>query len=200
MQPKFSQLKYDLSISSTGFKTRWRSFLNKFFFYSCDIVRGVPGGLSEFISPLQRAGLCVMTPQPTSLGFWTIYMDPMPPVMGSPVQGRSPSEMSEMRDNFHPAQIQHLQQMQHQRHLQPNEPEIMTIKLVKANGGMGLSIVAAKGVGKDKLGIYVKAVVENGAAFHDGRLQPGDQLLKVDGTSLVGITQDKAAEIMMHTG
>ena len=33
-----------------------------------------------------------------------------------------------------------------------------------------------------------------------GRLQPGDQLLKVDGTSLVGITQDKAAEIMMHTG
>lgn len=76
----------------------------------------------------------------------------------------------------------------------------MTIKLVKANGGMGLSIVAAKGVGKDKLGIYVKAVVENGAAFHDGRLQPGDQLLKVDGTSLVGITQDKAAEIMMHTG
>ena len=65
---------------------------------------------------------------------------------------------------------------------------------------MGLSIVAAKGVGKDKLGIYVKAVVDNGAAFHDGRLQPGDQLLTVDGTSLVGITQDKAAEIMMHTG
>ena len=24
--------------------------------------------------------------------------------------------------------------------------------------------------------------------------------MKVDGTSLVGITQDKAAEIMMHTG
>ena len=26
------------------------------------------------------------------------------------------------------------------------------------------------------------------------------QLLKVDGTSLVGITQERAAEIMMHTG
>ena len=36
--------------------------------YSCDIVKGVPGGLTEFIAPLQRAGLCVMTPQPTSLG------------------------------------------------------------------------------------------------------------------------------------
>ena len=34
---------------------------------------------------------------------------------------------------------------------------------------MGLSIVAAKGVGKDKLGIYVKAVVDNGAAHHDGK-------------------------------
>ena len=36
--------------------------------YSCDIVKGVPGGLTEFIAPLQRGGLCVMTPQPTSLG------------------------------------------------------------------------------------------------------------------------------------
>merc|ERR1712110_1339933 len=41
---------------------------------------------------------------------------------------------------------------------------------------------------------------DNGAAYHDGRLQPGDQLLKVDGQSLVGITQERAAEIMMHTG
>merc|ERR1719270_336912 len=122
--------------------------------------------------------------------------------MGSPGMGRSPSEMSyNTQTDQHPAQMQHLQQIQHQRHLNgPNEPEVVTIQLVKANGGMGLSIVAAKGVGKDKLGIYVKAVVDNGAAHHDGRLQPGDQLLKVDGTSLVGITQDKAAEIMMHTG
>ena len=43
-------------------------------------------------------------------------MDPMPP-MGSPV-GRSPSEMSyNITTEQHPAQIQHLQQMQHQRHL-----------------------------------------------------------------------------------
>jgi afadin len=151
--------------------------------YSCDIVRGVPSGLTEFIAPLQRGSLCVMTPQPTSSGFWTIYMDNMAPLTATPVP-RSPSEMSFTNDN-HPAQMQHLQQMQHQRHINgpgpmtSNEPEVITIQLVKANGGMGLSIVAAKGVGKDKLGIYVKAVVDNGAAFHDGRLQAGDQLLKV---------------------
>ena len=81
-----------------------------------------------------------------------------------------------------------------------NEPEVQNIQLVKSNSGMGLSIVAAKGVGKDRLGIYIKAVVEGGAAFHDGRLAAGDQLLRVDGQSLVGITQERAAEIMMHTG
>ena len=75
--------------------------------------------------------------------------------------------------------------------------QVQTIKLVKSTSGMGLSIVAAKGIGKDRLGIYIKAVVEGGAAFYDGRLAAGDQLLRVDGQSLVGITQERAAEIMM---
>ena len=38
-----------------------------------------------------------------------------------------------------------------------------------------------------------------GSADIDGRLQAGDQLLSVDGYSLVGITQDRAAEILMRT-
>ena len=36
--------------------------------------------------------------------------------------------------------------------------------------------------------------------FQDGRLQAGDQLLSVDGKSLIGITQEQAAEYMMQTG
>lgn len=42
--------------------------------YSCDVVRGVPQGLTEFLQPLQGAGLCRMNVQPTSSGQWTIYM------------------------------------------------------------------------------------------------------------------------------
>ena len=106
-----------------------------------------------------------------------------------------------------PSQVQqqfggHQQQQQQQMpQMMKNEPEVQVIKLQKShNSGMGLSIVAAKGVGKDRLGIYIKAVVDDGAAFHDGRLQAGDQLLKVDGHSLVGITQERAAEIMVKTG
>jgi len=181
--------------------------------YSCDVVRGVPGGLAEFVGPLHRVGLCVMTPQPTSSGFWTIYMDRLDvtPAMSSPV----PSEAS--HSSYHRfnngGDFQQMQQQQSQQHMSPppvlqqqepppprGEPEVVRIQLAKFTNGMGLSIVAAKGVGKDRLGIYVKAVVEGGAAHHDGRLQAGDQLLSVDGQSLVGITQERAAEFMMHTG
>ncbi|KAF4101904.1 afadin [Onychostoma macrolepis] len=80
-------------------------------------------------------------------------------------------------------------------------PEPVKITLKKPlHGGMGVSIVAAKGAGQDKLGIFIKSIVQGGAANVDGRLNPGDQLLSVDGKSLVGVSQERAAEIMMHTG
>ncbi|XP_054164184.1 afadin-like [Oppia nitens] len=83
-----------------------------------------------------------------------------------------------------------------------SEPEVQLLKLQKSNNGMGLSIVAARGVtqSQDRLGIYIKSVVKGGAADLDGRLKAGDQLLKVDGNSLIGITQERAAELMTQTG
>uniref|UniRef100_A0A3B4TJ94 Afadin n=1 Tax=Seriola dumerili TaxID=41447 RepID=A0A3B4TJ94_SERDU len=79
------------------------------------------------------------------------------------------------------------------------DPEVVTVTLKKHNG-MGLSIVAAKGAGQEKLGIYIKSVVKGGAADMDGRLAAGDQLLSVDGRSLVGLSQERAAELMTRTG
>lgn len=87
---------------------------------------------------------------------------------------------------------------------QPDTPEVIMIQLRKKldhnHLSMGLSIIAAKGVGQERLGIYIKNVVKNGAAAMDGRLQAGDQLLEVDGNSLLDITQDQAAALMMRTG
>ncbi|CAH1973561.1 unnamed protein product [Acanthoscelides obtectus] len=80
------------------------------------------------------------------------------------------------------------------------QPEVQVIRLHKSGGGMGLSIVAAKGAGQERLGIYIKSVVAGGAADRDGRLAAGDQLLSVDGQSLLGITQEKAAEFLQRTG
>ncbi|CAH0727900.1 unnamed protein product, partial [Brenthis ino] len=79
-------------------------------------------------------------------------------------------------------------------------PRLQLVQLHKNSNGMGLSIVAAKGAGQSKLGIYIKSVVPGGAAAADGRLAAGDQLLSVDGHSLVGITQEKAAEYLVRTG
>ncbi|XP_041976702.1 uncharacterized protein LOC121731364 [Aricia agestis] len=79
-------------------------------------------------------------------------------------------------------------------------PRLHLVQLHKNANGMGLSIVAAKGANQSKLGIYIKSVVPGGAAAADGRLAAGDQLLSVDGHSLVGITQEKAAEYLVRTG
>ncbi|VDK40504.1 unnamed protein product [Gongylonema pulchrum] len=48
-----------------------------------------------------------------------------------------------------------------------------------------------QGVGERSVGIYVKKVVDQSAAQRDGRLEPGDQLLSVNGQSLVGISQEE---------
>lgn len=77
-------------------------------------------------------------------------------------------------------------------------PEVQIIKLHKNANGMGLSIVAAKGAGQERLGIYIKSVVPGGAADADGRLQAGDQLLRVDGQSLIGITQERLVFRIFH--
>ena len=69
--------------------------------------------------------------------------------------------------------------------------------LTKAGAGLGLSIVAARGGAMPRagLGIFVRSVVGGGAAAEDGRLQPGDQLIQVDGVSLIGVTQ-----VSIHSG
>ncbi|TNN56102.1 Afadin [Liparis tanakae] len=61
---------------------------------------------------------------------------------------------------------------------------------------MWFSVVGKRdqGAGQEKLGIYIKSVVKGGAADVDGRLAAGDQLLSVDGRSLVGLSQERAVK------
>lgn len=42
--------------------------------FSCEVVRGIPAGLVDFLAPLQNAGMCRLAAQPTSVGLWTVYM------------------------------------------------------------------------------------------------------------------------------
>ncbi|XP_069573808.1 afadin-like [Brachyistius frenatus] len=139
--------------------------------YSCDTVTGIPPGFVEFLEPICQKGLCSLTSRLNSKGDWTVHF----------------SEAAPSEENTYAAA--------------DRQPEMVTITLNKPlNSGMGVSIVAAKGAGQENLGIYIKSIVRGGPAKMNGRLTAGDQLLSVNGRSLVGISQERAAAIMMQTG
>merc|ERR1719300_450795 len=71
-------------------------------------------------------------------------------------------------------------------------------------GNLGISVLGV-GVGAsdnedEKLAIFIKAITPGGLAETDGRMKVGDQLVSVSGVSLLGVTQDEAADAIRNSG
>ncbi|KRY35228.1 Afadin [Trichinella spiralis] len=143
--------------------------------YSPEMVRGIPAGLQDFANSLAQRGFGQLLIQPTSSGSWAVHFsgDSLFDIPNS-VNRSSESDTT--------------------------GPHLMFVSFEKGSNGIGLSIVQAQGSEDQMPGIYVKKVVPGSAAAQDGRLQAGDQLLKVNGQSLIGVSQECAAQMMSQSG
>uniref|UniRef100_A0A3Q3W2S9 PDZ domain-containing protein n=1 Tax=Mola mola TaxID=94237 RepID=A0A3Q3W2S9_MOLML len=71
--------------------------------------------------------------------------------------------------------------------------------MVKGEEGLGIQITGGRGSKRCPHGIIISHVEEGGAIHRDGRLHAGDELLMINGRSLVGLTHQEAVAILRST-
>ncbi|KAL0979918.1 hypothetical protein UPYG_G00191570 [Umbra pygmaea] len=80
---------------------------------------------------------------------------------------------------------------------QPREgSRIWKMHMVKGDEGLGVQITGGRGSKRSPHGIVVAHVEEGGATQRDGRLKAGDELLMINGQSLVGLSHSEAVAIL----
>ncbi|XP_075035256.1 syntaxin-binding protein 4-like isoform X2 [Mixophyes fleayi] len=63
--------------------------------------------------------------------------------------------------------------------------------------GLGIKVIGGlREFCREEYGVYVKRILPGGVAYSDGRLQPGDQILEVNGESLLRVSNDRAVDIL----
>ncbi|XP_060927971.1 PDZ domain-containing protein 2 [Limanda limanda] len=76
---------------------------------------------------------------------------------------------------------------------------IWKMHLVKGQEGLGIQITGGRGSKRSPHGIIIAHIEEGGAIHRDGRLHAGDELLMINGQSLVGLTHQEAVAILRST-
>ncbi|XP_015824423.3 syntaxin-binding protein 4 isoform X2 [Nothobranchius furzeri] len=74
---------------------------------------------------------------------------------------------------------------------------VHSMEFVDCENGLGIKVIGGvKEQTGEEFGVYVKRILPGGLAAIDGNLLPGDQILEVNGDSLIGVTSERAVEIL----
>ncbi|KAJ0000667.1 hypothetical protein NQD34_005687 [Periophthalmus magnuspinnatus] len=74
---------------------------------------------------------------------------------------------------------------------------VHSLEFNECENGLGIKVIGGvKEQTGEEFGVYVKRILPGGLAACDGNLLPGDQILEVNGDSLVGVTSDRAVDVL----
>ncbi|KAG7504315.1 syntaxin-binding protein 4-like [Solea senegalensis] len=74
---------------------------------------------------------------------------------------------------------------------------VHSMEFTDCENGLGIKVIGGvKELTGEEFGVYVKRILPGGLASSDGNLLPGDQILEVNGGSLVGVTSERAVDIL----
>ena len=178
--------------------------------YSSESLLGIPHGLKEFLEPAIQKGLCKLhLVSLLSTGAWMKNSElashrlsesrssiesasaPILPVECSG-RGTDPSLEAPFARSSRGGSFSHYHD--------PNR--YLDLKLDKLDSdSIGISVVSLKTKNPSKSFILVKSILDN-PALEDGRLEPGDQIVRVDDVNLEepGMSQEQATYILRSTG
>ncbi|XP_045147714.1 inaD-like protein isoform X2 [Echinops telfairi] len=81
--------------------------------------------------------------------------------------------------------------------------ETYDVELIKEDGqSLGIRIVGYVGTSQtgEASGIYVKNIIPDSAAYHNGQIQVNDKIVAVDGVNIQGFTNQDVVEVLRNTG
>ncbi|XP_068605625.1 syntaxin-binding protein 4 [Brachionichthys hirsutus] len=74
---------------------------------------------------------------------------------------------------------------------------VHSLEFTDCENGLGIKVIGGvKELTGEEFGVYVKRILPGGLASSDGNLMPGDQILEVNGDSLVGVTSERAVDVL----
>nr|XP_061805550.1 syntaxin-binding protein 4 [Nerophis lumbriciformis] len=74
---------------------------------------------------------------------------------------------------------------------------VHSLDFTDCENGLGIKVIGGvKELTGEEFGVYVKRILPGGLASSDGNLLPGDQILEVNGESLLGVTSERAVDVL----